>query len=85
MGKAFLRRTVQKLAVHGDRKDTLKLTNAHKYFLPRLQSIQENYRQFDTRIKVKISSVHLFVTPFTLQFMEFSRPEHWSGEWWQFN
>ena len=26
-----------------------------------------------------LSSVWFFVTPWTIQFMEFSRPEHWSG------
>ena len=27
-----------------------------------------------------LSRVHLFVTPWTIQAMEFSRPEYWSGE-----
>ena len=32
-------------------------------------------------MKVKVAqSIRLFVTPWTLQPMEFSRPEHWSGQ-----
>ena len=27
-----------------------------------------------------LSCVHLFVTPWTIQSMEFSRPEYWSGQ-----
>ena len=30
-------------------------------------------------LKVKLSNFRLFATPCTIQFMEFSRPEHWSG------
>ena len=29
--------------------------------------------------KVKVAQSWLFVTPWTIQFMEFSRPEYWSG------
>ena len=32
-----------------------------------------------TLVKMKVSRVRLFVTPWTIQSMEFSRPEHWSG------
>ena len=36
--------------------------------------------QSDTRLKVKVvQRVQLFVTPRTIQFMGFSRPESWSG------
>ena len=42
---------------------------------------------FSDRIEVKVkrkwkslSRVHLFVTPWTVQSMAFSRPEHWSGQ-----
>ena len=31
-------------------------------------------------MKVKISHVQLFVAPCTIQSMEFSRPEYWSGQ-----
>ena len=31
------------------------------------------------KVKVKVSCVQLFVTPWTIQTMEFSRPEYWSG------
>ena len=30
--------------------------------------------------KVKVSLVQLFVTPWTVQSMEFSRPEYWNGQ-----
>ena len=34
-----------------------------------------------SKVKVKVAqSIRLFVTPWTLQPMEFSRPEHWSGQ-----
>ena len=33
------------------------------------------------KVKVKVSHrVRLFVTPWTMQYMEFSRPESWSGK-----
>ena len=31
------------------------------------------------RVKVKVSRVRLCVTPWTIESMEFSRPEYWSG------
>ena len=33
---------------------------------------------FNAKVKVKVSHVRLF-TPRTIQSMEFSRPEYWSG------
>ena len=30
-------------------------------------------------IKVKVSHVQLFATPWTIQSMEYSKPEYWSG------
>ena len=33
-----------------------------------------------SRVKVKVGQFfQLFATPWIIQFMEFSRPEHWSG------
>ena len=32
-----------------------------------------------SKVKAKVSHVQLFATPWTIQFMEFSRPEYWSG------
>ena len=32
------------------------------------------------KLKVKVSHVRLFVTPLTIQSMEFSRLEYWSGQ-----
>ena len=42
---------------------------------------------YTTKVKVKVkvtklnseSQVWLFATPWTIEFMEFSRPEYWSG------
>ena len=31
------------------------------------------------KVKVKVSYVRLFVTPWAIQSMEYSRPEYWSG------
>ena len=42
--------------------------------------LQEKFR-LNIRVKWKLlSCVWLFVTPWTIQSMEFSRPEHWSGQ-----
>ena len=32
------------------------------------------------KVKVKVSYVRLFVTPWAIQSMEYSRPEYWSGQ-----
>ena len=49
----------------------------------RNNSIQNecNCLSLDTmKVKVKVSRVQLFGTPWTIQFMEVSRPEYWSGQ-----
>ena len=34
----------------------------------------------ESEVKVKLSHIQLFATPWTIQSIEFSRPEYWSGE-----
>ena len=41
-------------------------------------SLEPNMQWSDVKWK-SLSHVQLFATPWTIQSMEFSRPEHWSG------
>ena len=43
------------------------------------KGILKEYWYCDLHVKMKVAQSCLFATPWTMQFMEFSRPEYWSG------
>ena len=51
------------------------------YFRKRIEYLwQEAYTvNSGQQVKVKITQLYLFGTPWTIQSMEFSRPGYWSG------